>query len=201
MGYTWGPHPEDPPTMSDAAQTTLLLRRAESGDESARAELLDLVYDELHALAQRQMLRESPGHTLQPTALVHEAWLRMVGSLDGEQGNRQQFFAFASRVMRNVLVDHARARRTEKRGGDRAREELVDAVVSYEDRAHDLLELDEALNRLGEVDEQLVQIVELRFFGGLTSREAADVLQMSLRSLERGWATARAWLRASMPSP
>ncbi len=187
--------------MADLSRTTLLLRRLEAGETAATEELLPLVYDELRRLAERQMGRESPGHTLQPTALVHEAWLRLVGELGAGPSDRRQFFGLASHVMRNVLVDHARARRAAKRGGARGRESLDHAVVVYEDKVHDLVELDAALAKLAEMDEQLLRIVELRFFGGLTNREAAEVMDIPLRTLERGWSTARAWLRGSMTSP
>lgn len=184
--------------MPEPSRATLLLQRLDEGDDRAADELLPLVYDELRLLAERQMGGEAAGHTLQPTALVHEAWLRMVGDLGAGPGGRRQFFGFAARVMRNVLVDHARARRAAKRGGGRPRQALDDALVLYEDKAHDLLELDEALRGLAQVDEQLVSIVELRFFAGLGAAEAAQVLDMPLRSLERGWATARAWLRGKL---
>jgi len=184
--------------MSEPTRATRLLQRVEHGDAAAADELLPLVYDELRRLAEHQMANEAAGHTLQPTALVHEAWMRMVDDLGASQGGRRRFFGFAAHVMRNVLVDHARKRRAAKRGGERARLELEDAVVLYEDNAHDLIELDEALARLAEFDEQLVRIVELRFFAGLGAREAAEVLDMPLRSLERGLATARAWLRGAM---
>ena len=182
-------------------EITQFLDRLAEGDEMAAERLFDVVYSELRLLATAKLARESPGHTLQPTALVHEAWMRMVDDLGAGPGGRRQFFGFAAHVMRNVLVDHARKRRAAKRGGDRARLELEDAVVLYEDNAHDLVELDEALAKLAAFDEQLVRIVELRFFAGLTAREAAEVLDIPLRSLERGLATARAWLRGSMADP
>jgi len=136
--------------MADPTRTTQLLRRLGQGEAAAADELLPLVYDELRQLAERQMGGESAGHTLQPTALVHEAWMRMVSELDQGSTNRRMFFGFASRLMRNVLVDHARTRRAAKRGGGRSRQPLDHALVVYEGKVHDLIELDEAMAKLAE---------------------------------------------------
>ena len=184
--------------MAETSRTTRLFHRLANGDIAAGDELLPLVYEELRRLAERQMGSEAAGHTLQPTALVHEAWLRLIGDLESGPADRRQFFGLAAHVMRNVLVDHARARRAAKRGGSRAREPLDQALVVYEDRAHNIVALDEALEQLAQVDAQLVELIELRFFGGLTNIETAAALNMPLRTCERGWATARAWLRAAM---
>lgn len=180
---------------------TLLLQRLSDGDESAAAELLPLVHDELHRLARHHMAGERAEHTLQPTALVHEAWMRLVGGQGTEWEGRQHFLRVASRAMRNVLVDHARARRAERRGGDRGREPFDAAVELYEEGGVDLVALSDALEQLEGVDPELLRIVEMRFFGGLQNREVAEALGTSLRSVERGWATARAWLRGALDDP
>ncbi|MCB9897718.1 MAG: sigma-70 family RNA polymerase sigma factor [Planctomycetes bacterium] len=179
----------------DRRHATLLLRRLGEGDGTARDELVPLLYDELHRIARAHMAAERAGHTLQPTALVHEAWMRLFDLPDALAGDRQHFLSIAARVMRRVLVDHARARLTDKRGGDRTRLPLDDALQLYEQHAVDVPALDEALQKLAQMDEELAKLVELRFFGGLTNAEAAQVLGLSLRSAERGWATARAWLK------
>ncbi len=183
------------PAPTDA---TLLLNRLTDGDPAAGDELLPLVYAELHRIAERQMGGERAGHTLQPTALVHEAWVRLVEGADPAWEGRRHFMAVASRAMRHVLVDHARARGAAKRGGDQARLPLDDALALYEDKVSDVLTLDDALQRLSKVDAQLGRLVELRFFGGLSHEEAGQVLGISTRSAERGWSTARAWLRTAL---
>lgn len=183
--------------MSDPPQeATALFNRLAEGDNSAAAELLPLVYAELRQLAGRRMARERADHTLQPTALVNEALLRMLPSPSRSFNDRAHFFRAAAQAMRAVLVDHARARGAAKRGGDRQRLELDQALVLSDDRLEDVLFLDEALGRLIELDEELGRVVELRFFAGLTHEEIAGVLGKSTRSIERAWRTARAWLRA-----
>ena len=141
---------------------------------------------------------ERGDHTLQPTALVHEAYLRLMGGARMEWEDRAHFLNVAARAMRRVLVDHARKRHAKKRGGRREREPLDDAVDVYAERGLDVLALDDALERLAGVDDQLARIVELRYFAGLSNPEAARVIGMPLRSLERGWFSARAWLRAEL---
>lgn len=185
-------------TVSDAARATVLLRRLRGGDTSAAEELLSLVHAELHELARRAMGGQHPGHTLQPTALLNEAWIRLTES-PGDYEGRSHFLGVASRAMRTILVDHARRRRAAKRsGGERV--PLDSLVEPYEDRALDLLGLDEALRDLGEVDPELVQLVELRFFGGLTHEEIAGARGCSVRTVERAWSTARSWLRQRLGS-
>ena len=181
-----------------AEDITSLLRDWREGDLGARDRLVAVLYPELRALADRQLRGERANHTLQPTALVHEAFLRLVEGEGPEWEGRRHFLAVAARAMRRVLVDHARSRNAAKRGGGAARLPLDDALMLYEDRATDLLALDEALDRLDGLDNQLGRIVELRFFGGLTNREAGEVLGLSTRSVERGWSTARAWLRGAL---
>ena len=183
---------------------TGLLERLGDGDASAEAELLPLLYDQLHGLAERAMRRERPGHTLQATALVHDAWMRLMGGgAPRDWNDRGHFFRVAARAMRNLLVDHARARRV--RPGSSAVDldgERIDALMDvYEDRAIDLLALHEALEALAALDPELARIVELRFFAGLSIDETARALAVSPSTVDRGWRTARAWLRARIPRP
>lgn len=180
------------------AEVTRLLRRLNDGDREAAEPLLAYVYGELRGLARGQLHRGPGRTTLQPTALVHEAYLRLVGSEEADWQSRQHFFAVSARAMRQVLIDHARARAAEKRGGDRQRVPLDAVLVEIEERAVDLLALEEALERLTEVDEQLARIVELRFFTGLDHGEAAAALGLSTRTVERGWRTAKAWLHQAL---
>jgi RNA polymerase sigma factor (TIGR02999 family) len=168
----------------------------EDGAEAASAEqLMLLVYDELRRLARHHMGGDTPGHTLQPTALVHEAYLRLVDQSQVDWRGRTHFLAYASKAMRNLLIDHARARASAKRGGGLPKVTLVDEVVG--DRALDreqLLSLDKALDRLAEHDERQARVVELRYFGGLKVDEVAEVLGVSKRTVEGYWTHARAWL-------
>jgi len=178
---------------SAAKPVTALLRAWSGGDEKARDQLLPLVYDELRRRAAAHIRRERRGHTLQPTALVHEAYLRLV-----EQNvvwkNRSHFFGLASEMMRRILVDHARNRKTGKRAGGWTRVELDEAMAISEERDIDLLLLDQALTELSTVDAGHGRIVELRFFGGLTLEETAEVLGVSRATVKRDWRLARAWL-------
>ena len=176
---------------------TRLLDAAAAGDRHAAGELLPLVYDELRALAAARMADEPTGQTLQPTALVHEAYLRLVGPADGGRWDgRGHFFAAAAEAMRRILVDAARKRGREKHGGDRHRVGLdgVPAAAPDPDRLTDLVALDAALTRLAAHDPQAARLVELRHFGGLTMPEVAEVLGVSPRTADRVWAFARAWL-------
>jgi RNA polymerase sigma factor (TIGR02999 family) len=174
----------------------LLLQRLNDGDATASEELLRIVYAELHGIARRAMAREPDGHTLQPTALLNEAWIRLFDSVEKDWEGHSHFLGVAARAMRSVLVDYARRRNAEKRGGggDRVQLDVAEAVASFEQRGTDLVALDAALAELAEVDPDLARIVELRFFGGLKHPEIAKVVGTSLRSVERGWSTARAWL-------
>jgi RNA polymerase sigma-70 factor, ECF subfamily len=172
---------------------TQLLEGVRRGDAAAADELLPLVYQELRRIAAGYLRRERRGHTLQPTALVHEAYVRMLGQQDRIWQNRAHFVGIAARMMRRILVDHARRRRATKRDAIRVTlDENFDAPAV---RDPDLVALDDALRDLETIDPQLIRIVELRYFGGLTTHEAAEVLGVSLRTLEREWATAKAWLR------
>ena len=188
-----------PSEPSRTRETALLLRRMDQGDAEASEQLLGLVYGELHELARGFMGGERGEHTLQPTALVHEAWLRLHGDDTPEFADRAHFMALAARAMRRILIEHARRRDAQKRGGGSvAREPLDEALAAYEHRSADLLALDEALEELEELDPQLVCIVEQRFFAGATNGEVAQVLGVSERTIERGWKTAKAWLRTRL---
>lgn len=177
-----------------------MLEALDSGQPGAAEELLPLVYDELHRIAGRLMRREGE-HTLQPTALIHEAYLRLAGDRSPRIEDRTDFVRLAARAMRNVLVDHARRKRSAKRGGDRLQVALDDELLETNADGERLLLLDDALRKLANLDPQLAAIVELRFFGGLGHRETARALDTSVRSVERGWRTARAWLAATMGEP
>jgi RNA polymerase sigma factor (TIGR02999 family) len=175
------------------ADITILLRRAGLGDAAAEAELFRLVYDELHRQAAAWMRRQPRGHTLQATALVHETYLK-VARRDVAWNGRGHFFAVAARAMRSILVDHARGKRRAKRGAGRTRVPLDAVLVAFEDRALDILALDEAICELAEFDPQAARVVELKFFGGLTAQEVAEQIGVATRTVERDWETARAWL-------
>jgi RNA polymerase sigma factor (TIGR02999 family) len=178
--------------VPDPAATTRLLRAMAAGDGAAADQLLPLVYQELHRLAQRLMGSERRDHTLQATALLHEAWLRLAEP-GGDYADRNHFLRVAARAMRHVLVDHARARLAQKRGAGRRADLDADALATPTDPAS-LLAVDETLARLQQLDPQLAQLVELRFFAGLDNPSIASTLGLSLRSIERGWRTARAFL-------
>ncbi len=169
---------------------TALLQAWSRGDTSARDQLLPMVYAELRRRAENHLRRERPDHTLQPTALVHEAYLRLCEQNAGWK-NREQFFALASQLMRRVLVDHARARNAAKRPSGKTRVTLAGEAASQE---VDLIELDEALEQLAAADARQARIVELRFFGGLSLQEVGSVLDVSLATVNREWRSARAWL-------
>src|SRR5215472_2156096 len=184
--------------MEPRSEVTLLLRRLSAGDKSALNELMPLIYSELRQLASSYMRRERPGQTLQTTALVHEAYLQLVGQETAHWENRSQFFGVAAQLMRRILVDHARAHHAAKRGGNLPRLSLDEAVVMAKERGADLLAIDELLQRLAEIDPQQVRIVELRFFTGLSVEETAQVLSISDRTVKRDWAVAKAWLQREL---
>lgn len=174
-----------------------LLVEVRNGEPEAADRLLTLIYDDLRALAARFMGAERPGHTLQPTALVHEAYLRLVGANVNWRG-RAHFIGFAARAMRQILINHAIARGAQKRGAGRTSVSLDDAVIAYESRSIDLLALDEALKTLAEIDPRQCQIVEYRFFGGMTMPEIADLTGRDLSEIQQDWRFARAWLRSRL---
>lgn len=180
--------------MQLPGDVTRALVRLRGEDQSRLAEMLPLVYGDLRRLAESYFRRERQDHTLQPTALVHEAYLRLMNGRDPPIGSREHFFRAAAVVMRHILVNHARDRQRLKRGGGGEREALDDALVAFEERAVDLVALDEALERLAELDRRQTQIVELRFFGGLSMPEVAEALDCPLRTVESEWALAKAWL-------
>lgn len=175
-------------------EVTRILRDWSAGDREAPERLMPLVYDELRRLARTFLAKERDARTLQPTALVHEAYLRLVDQRRVSWQNRAHFYGIASSMMRRVLIDHARAHATEKRGGDAIRLSLDNVQISLEQRAAGLLALDEALERLSQMDERKGRIVELRFFGGLSDEEIAEVWGVSTRTVLRDWKTARLWL-------
>jgi RNA polymerase sigma factor (TIGR02999 family) len=177
---------------------TQLLVAWSNGDEAALDELAPLVYDELRRMARRQMNREREGHTLQTTALVNEAYLRLVDQRDVRWQNRAHFFAIAARMMRRILIDHARSLRYEKRGGGAHKVSLEEAAELSGARAAELVALDEALNALAELDARKSRVVELRFFGGLSVEETAEVLSVSPETVTRDWRRAKAWLHREM---
>ena len=184
--------------MSDPASpshdVTQLLVSWSEGDPKALEALTPLVYDELRTLAGRYLRRERPDHTLQSTALVHEAYLRMVDQRQVRWQNRAHFFGVAAQIIRRILVDHARSHKAEKRGADAVKLSLDEAMAVPEERQVDLVALDDSLNSLASFDVQQGRIVELRFFGGLSIEETAAVLGVSPATVKRDWAMAKAWL-------
>jgi len=179
---------------AQSADVTLLLKQVANGNQEAAARLIPIVYGELHRVAQGHLRRERPDHTLQPTALVHEAFLKLVAQRDANWQNRAHFFAVASHLMRRILVDYARRRLRSKRGGKHTRLPIDNVFVISRDRCDELLALDESLEKLAKLDPRQSRVVELRFFGGLSVEEAAKVLGVSSKTVKREWSTAKAWL-------
>jgi RNA polymerase sigma factor (TIGR02999 family) len=182
--------------MRDAV-TDELIEQWRGGDADALQQLLPLLYDELHRVARHQLRGERSDHTFQPTSLLHEAYLRLAGMKPSEIQDRGHFIALASRLMRQLLVDHARAHLAVKRQGG-VRIPLSDALELPAEQEVDLLGVDEALTRLAQLDEQQARVVELRFFGGLSIPETCSALNISASTVKRDWATARAWLRREL---
>ncbi|GJM22787.1 MAG: extracytoplasmic sigma factor ECF [Planctomycetota bacterium] len=178
----------------DRTHNTLLLRAAARGEVDAETHLMERLFDELRRVASSLLAQERNSHTLQPTALVHEAYLRLIDTDELAAGDRQRFFGLAARAMRRVLVDHARRRRAEHRGGDWQRVELESDLLPGGESLDGVLEVDEVLQRFASVDPRASQVVELRLFAGLSSAEAAEVLGVSERTARNDWSTARAWL-------
>ncbi len=185
-------------TQPSSMEVSQLLFDWSHGDRSALDKLTPLVHEELHRLARGYMRRERPGHTLQTTALVNEAYLRLVDQREVRWQNRAHFFAIAAQAMRRILVDYARKRRYAKRGGGAIQVSLSEAIEVFQEREMDLAALDEALVSLAAIDPQQSQVVELRFFGGLSIEETAAVLKLSEDKVKREWRTAKAWLSQEM---
>jgi RNA polymerase sigma factor (TIGR02999 family) len=181
--------------MSDAQhEVTRLVHRWSRGDEGALDRLIELAYDDLRQIAHRHVRNSPAGHTLATTALVHELYLRLAGVTEASWGGRAQFFAFCSKAMRRILIDHARRHSTLKRGGARVRVPLTDSTAAVEAEAAELIALDEAMTLLAAHDERMARIVECRFFGGLSVPETAEALGASPRTVNREWVRARAYL-------
>jgi len=183
---------------ANANPVTELLELWSQGDQLALEQLVPLVYGELHRLAQRYMADERPGHTLQATALVNEAYVRLAGSAHTNWESRTQFFGVCAQVMRRILVDWARARQAGKRGGNIAILELEDALAATAQPGSDLVAIDDALKALAEIDPRKSRVIELRFFGGLSVEETAAVLKVSVETVHRDWRLARSWLRREL---
>jgi RNA polymerase sigma factor (TIGR02999 family) len=183
---------------ASSADVTVLLIELTKGDKSAASRLIPLVYDELRRLASNYMRREREDHTLQATALVHEAYVKLVQQRSVDWQSRAHFFGIAAQVMRRILIDHARGRLREKRGGGEQAVALDDAFVFSPEKSHELLKLDESLDRLSRIDARQGKIVELRFFAGLTVEEAAEVLGISPKTVKRDWSMAKAWLHGDL---
>jgi RNA polymerase sigma factor (TIGR02999 family) len=180
------------------SEVTQVLDRMHQGDPKAAEELLPYVYHELRNLAASKMARERPGHTLQPTALVHEAWLRLVRAPEQTWQNRAHFFAAAAEAMRRILIDVARRKSQVRHGGGQSRAPFDEIDLIWKDDLDHLVQVHEVLDELSAVDSVKAEIVKLRFFVGLNNREIAELLQMSERTVERGWNYAKAWLFAAL---
>jgi RNA polymerase sigma-70 factor (ECF subfamily) len=185
--------------MPERGEVTLLLAQVRKGERQAADRLIPLIYAELHRMAGAYMRGERPGHTLQATALVHEAYLRLMGSDPSDWQNRAHFLAIAAHTMRQILVDHARRRHAEKRGGvESIKVDLEAGMLIADDKLEDLLALDEALGRLALFDPQQSRLVELRFFAGLSVEEVAEVMGVSPVTIKREWRSAKAWLHREL---
>ena len=192
-----GPH-KSAKSMSDQHDVTAKLSELSAGRREAWDELMPIVYGELKLMAHRHLRGERPGHTLSTTALVHEAYIKLVNIDQLEWRERAQFFAMASRAMRRILIDHARTRSREKRGGGWTKVTLDDAFMVAEERAEDMIALDEALTRLESVNERQCRVVEYRFFGGMSIQETAEAIGVSAASVKRDWMVTRAWLNQEL---
>lgn len=179
---------------ASSGEVTHLLHELKKGNKEAEGLLIPLVYKELHRIAAGYLRREAAGHSLQPTALVHEAYLRLTNVQEIDWQTRSHFFAVAATIMRHILVDHARISQARKRGGGWDAVSLNEAILPSPERAPEILALDEALSRLGILDKRQAKIVELRFFAGMTEEETGDVLGISPRTVKRDWRVAKAWL-------
>jgi RNA polymerase sigma factor (TIGR02999 family) len=184
------------------SEVTRILSAIEHGDSHAAEQLLPLIYDELRKLAAAKLAQEQPGQTLSATALVHEAYLRLVGgSPEHDWDSRGHFFASAAEAMRRILVENARRKRSRKHGGDRKRQQLDPERIAAPEAAEELLALDEALTKLAAVEPQVAELVELRYFAGLTIRQAATQLGISTRTADAWWSYAKAWFQTALQEP
>jgi RNA polymerase sigma factor (TIGR02999 family) len=185
--------------VDNPQEISVLLRRWGDGDRESLDHLLPLVYDELHKQARRYLRRERQDHTLQTTALINEAYIKLIGQTQVEWESRNHFFAIAAKMMRRILVDHARTKHRDKRGGDDVKLPLDEAMhVAIDEGNVDLVALDDALVRLEKVDEQQARVVELRYFSGLSLEETAEALKISRATAARDWAMAKAWLHREL---
>jgi len=184
--------------MSSQPNITELLVGYQGGDKEALDQLMPIVYDELRRQAARYLRREQAGHTLQTTALIHEAYVRLVDQRNVQWQNRAHFFGIAAQLMRRILVDHARTKKRVKRGGSKVQVSLADATVATTGPDLDIVALDEALERLEKLDQQQSRVVELRYFSGLTVEETAEVMGISTATVKREWSVARAWLHREL---
>ena len=184
--------------MSSEPNITELLVGYGRGDKEAIDQLMPIVYDELRRQAARYLRREQPGHALQTTALIHEAYVRLVDQRNVQWQNRAHFFSIAAQLMRRILVDHARTKKRAKRGGSGVRVSLNEATVAVKGLDLDVVALDEALDRLAKIDEQQSRVVELRYFSGLTVEETAEVMGISAATVKRDWSMAKAWLHREL---
>lgn len=181
-------------------EVTQMLVAWGDGDSAALDRLMPLVYEELHRLAHHYMSREHPGHTLQTSALVNEAYLRLIDQKNVHWQNRAHFFGIAAQLMRQILVDYARKRRSQKRGGGALKVSFDEAIIVSKERLTEVIALDDALKSLAEIDPRKSQMVELRFFGGLSIEETAEVLKVSPATVMRDWTLAKAWLKRAVTS-
>jgi RNA polymerase sigma-70 factor, ECF subfamily len=184
--------------MGENPDVTLLLSALTRGDDGAASKLIPVVYDELRRLAGSYMRRERADHTLQATALVHEAYLKLVEQRSVNWQSRAHFFGVAAQLMRRILIDHARGHSRQKRGGDDQKVSLDEALIFSEQQADELLAVDDSLNQLAKIDPRQAKVVEMRFFGGLSIEEAAEVLGVSPKTVKRDWSVAKAWLYADL---
>lgn len=184
---------------------TRSIQLAKAGDEDARAEIIGLAYQDLRRIASERMRKERADHTLSATALVHEVSLKLLNDTQVPLEGRDSFLAYVSRAMRNLLIDHARTQGRQKRGGERQRLVFEEAMIASNEQCEDLIALNESLVKLGEVDSRKAQVVEMRYFGGLSLQETADALGISLATVKRDWEVAKVWLMAELsddgPSP
>ncbi len=180
--------------MGDTSDVTRLLHAFRAGEEEVVDVLFDRVYDELYEVAHRQLSRLRPGQTLNTTALVHEAYLKLVNQSEADWEDRAHFFSVAAKAMRHIIINYARKQSAEKRGGEAAHVSFDEQFMAPQECADTLVAVDRALDRLAERDERMARVVELRFFGGMTQKESAEVLDVSTRTVRRDWRAAKAWL-------